>query len=64
MSIDVGVKGSVHHIGHHPIVRPVGMSSSLDMFDLLAILGMFDDMESSSSCYTYTYFLARIFIRL
>jgi hypothetical protein len=52
MSIDVGVEGSVHHIGHHPLVRPVGMSSSSDMSDLLAILGVFDDMESSSSCCT------------
>jgi hypothetical protein len=50
MSIDVGVKGSVHRIGYHALVRLVGMSSSLDMSDLLAILGMFDDMESCSSC--------------
>jgi hypothetical protein len=52
MSIDVGVKGSVHRIGHHPLVRPVGMSSSLDMSDLLAILGVFDDIKSCSSCCT------------
>ena len=49
MSLDVGVK---HRIGYHALVRPVGMSSSLDMFDLLAILGVFDDMESCSSCCT------------
>ena len=30
----------------------MGMSSSLDMSDLLVILGMFDDMESSSYCCT------------